>query len=283
MENTATTKFNPLSKFFRQPAVYIKLPSNDKFWKEGTLDLPATGEIPIYPMTARDEITLRTPDALMNGSGVVDVIESCCPNIRDGWNMPSIDVDTVLIAIRVASYGTEMDVETDCPFCKAENKHGINLQNSLASIVCPDYNKLVEIDDLKIKLMPQPYFSVNRRNSIQFEEQRMAAALEKPDSDERSQEIVASMNKLIAIGIETVTDSTEFIETADGNRVNDKDFIREFYDNANSGVVKKVQERLGEINLEGAVKPQTAACAECQKEYQIPLMFDYANFFDQGS
>jgi hypothetical protein len=285
MENTPASapKFNPLSKFFRQPAVYIKLPSNGRYWKEGALELPVTGEIPVYPMTARDEITLRTPDALMNGSGVVDVIESCCPNVRDGWNMPSVDVDTALIAIRIASYGTEMDVDTTCPFCNAENKHGINLQNSLAGIVCPDYNKPVEVDDLKIKLMPQPYFSVNRRNTIQFEEQRMAAALEKPDSDERSMEIANSMSKLIQIGIDTVTDSTEYIETADGARVGEKEFIKEFYENANGSIVKSIQERLGEINTEGAVKPQTAACAECHKDYQIPLMFDYANFFGQGS
>jgi len=285
MENTPASvpKFNPLSKFFRQPSVYIKLPSNGRYWKEGALELPATGEIPVYPMTARDEITLRTPDALMNGSGVVDVIESCCPNVRDCWNMPSIDVDTVLIAIRIASYGTEMDVDTTCPFCNAENKHGINLQTSLASIVCPDYNKPVEVEDLKIKLMPQPYFSVNRRNTIQFEEQRMATALEKPDSEERSMEIANSMSKLIQIGIDTVTDSTEYIETADGSRVAEKEFIKEFYENANGSIVKSIQERLGEINTEGAVKPQTAACAECHKDYQIPLMFDYANFFGQGS
>jgi len=289
MENTPDSstapvpKFNPLSKFFRQPAAYIKLPSNGQYWKEGSLDLPVNGEIPIYPMTARDEITLRTPDALMNGSGVVEVIQSCCPNIRDGWAMPSIDVDTILIAIRVASYGTEMDVETNCPHCGAANKHGIDLKVSLAGITCPDYNKKIEIDNLKIKLIPQPYFIVNRRNTIQFEEERMAKALEQPDSPERIKEIASSMSHLIQIGIDTVADSTEYIELEDSSRVTDKDFIKEFYNNANGNVVKKVQARLSEINVEGAVKSQTAACAECQKEYQIPLLFDYANFFASGS
>jgi hypothetical protein len=288
MENTpanpaSAPKFNPLSKFFRQPSVYIKLPSTGQYWKDGALDLPVTGEIPIYPMTARDEITLRTPDALMNGSGVVDVIQSCCPNIRDAWAMPSVDVDTVLIAIRVASYGTEMDVETSCPFCNAENKHGINLKVSLASITCPDYNKKVEIDNLKIKLAPQPYFSVNRRNTIQFEEQRMTNALQQPDSPERIREISDSMAKLIQIGVDTVAESTEYIELEDGTRVTDSNFIKEFYNNATGNVVRVVQARLGDINLEGAVKPQTAACEECQKEYQIPLLFDYANFFASGS
>ena len=197
--------------------------------------------------------------------------------------MPSIDVDTVLIAIRVASYGNAMDVSTKCPFCEAENTHSIDLQVSLASIVCPDYTKKLEINDLKIKLMPQPYFAANRQNSINFEEQRMIAALEKSDSPERTKEIGDSMARLIQIGIDTVSESTEYIELVDGTRVAEKEYIKEFYENANSNVVKTIQTRLGEINVEGAVKPQAAACAECSKEYQIPLVFDYASFFDQGS
>jgi hypothetical protein len=61
-------------------------------------------------MTTKDEITLKTPDALLNGQGVVNVIESCCPAIKDAWAMPSIDVDATLIAIRIASYGNQMDL-----------------------------------------------------------------------------------------------------------------------------------------------------------------------------
>ena len=125
MENLNTpATANPLSKYFRQPAIYMDLPSRGKYWPDGTLDLPVTGKLAVYPMTTRDEITLRTPDALMNGTSVVDVIQSCCPSITNAWRMPSVDVDAVLIGIRIASYGNEMDFDTRCPYCKAENKHG---------------------------------------------------------------------------------------------------------------------------------------------------------------
>ena len=103
-----TPQSNPLAKHFRQPALYVKLTSNGSFWPDGSLDLPVTGEIPIYPMTTKDEITLRTPDALINGTSVVKVIESCAPNIKDAWKMPTVDVDSTLIAIRIASYGPKM-------------------------------------------------------------------------------------------------------------------------------------------------------------------------------
>ena len=55
---------NPLKQYFRQPAIYIRLPSQGKNYPEGSLNMPPTGELAVYPMTAIDEITYRTPDAL---------------------------------------------------------------------------------------------------------------------------------------------------------------------------------------------------------------------------
>ena len=79
---------NPLSGHFRQPAVFLKLPSEGRYWQSGSINMPANGEIGVMPMTAKDEIMLRTPDALMNGQGVVSVIESCVPAIQNAWSIP---------------------------------------------------------------------------------------------------------------------------------------------------------------------------------------------------
>ena len=61
---------NPLTQYFRQPAIYVKLPSNGQHYPEAALNMPANNELPVYPMTAIDEITYRTPDALFNGNAV---------------------------------------------------------------------------------------------------------------------------------------------------------------------------------------------------------------------
>jgi hypothetical protein len=286
MENsTNVASANPLSKYFRQPAIYLKLPSNGQFWPEGAVELPVTGEIPVYPLTARDEVTLRTPDALMNGSGVTDVIHSCCPSIKDAWKMPSVDVDAVLIGIRIASYGHSMDLDTNCPKCNEENRHSVDLRTILAGLSCPDYSHKVETNNLKIKVKPQAFFGVNRQNSIGFEEQRLLEALEKADltTEERGKQISESMGRLVKIGVDTVTDSTEYIELEDGTTVTNKEFIREFYNNSGSGVVRAVQEHLAEINKQTALAPQRVACSACSNQYEIPMEFDYANFFANGS
>ena len=286
MENLNTpATANPLSKYFRQPAIYMDLPSRGKYWPDGTLDLPVTGKLAVYPMTTRDEITLRTPDALMNGTSVVDVIQSCCPSITNAWRMPSVDVDAVLIGIRIASYGNEMDFDTRCPYCKAENKHGLNLSTVLDNIVCPDYSEKVSYQDLQIKLYPQEYFSVNRAGTLDFEEQQLLQALEKTNitDGERSQQVADSVNRLISAGLDTITGGTEYIVINQQNRVTEKEHIKEFYSNAPSTVTKLVQSRLSELATLGGIQPPSVACSECAKTYEAPVEFDFANFFGNGS
>ena len=78
-------KINPLIGMMRQPKIYIKLPSNGNYWSDGSLQLSPNGEYPVYSMTAKDELILKTPDALLNGQAVVDVIQSCLPNIINAW------------------------------------------------------------------------------------------------------------------------------------------------------------------------------------------------------
>ena len=77
---------NPLNKYFRQPAVYISLPSGGNY-PPHVVTPSKTGELGVMPMTAKDEIRFKTPDALMNGVGVVDVIHSCIPDIKDAWQI----------------------------------------------------------------------------------------------------------------------------------------------------------------------------------------------------
>ena len=68
---------NPLKKYYRQPKQFVKLPSNYRFYTEGSISVPESREVAVYPMTAKDEMMFKTPDALLNGQATVDVIQSC--------------------------------------------------------------------------------------------------------------------------------------------------------------------------------------------------------------
>ena len=63
-----TENTNPLNKYFRQPAIYVSLPSGTDY-PPHVITPAQTGELGVMPMTAKDEIRFKTPDALMNGQG----------------------------------------------------------------------------------------------------------------------------------------------------------------------------------------------------------------------
>jgi hypothetical protein len=278
---------NPLAKHFRQPAIYLTLPSNGAYWPDGSLELTMNNQVAVYPMTTRDEIMLRTPDALLNGESVVQVIQSCCPQIKDAWKMPSIDVDAVLIGIRVASYGEGMDIDSFCPNeeCKHENTHQLDLTTILDAIHTPNYNQLVEVQGLKIKLKPQTYFEGNKANMANFEEQQLLSVINDDSLDDAAKRVKFKehMDRMINVNLEVLTSGTEYIETNEGEKLYQSAFIKEFYDMSDNKVLTAVRKQF-EIFAEAAALPKSnVICEECQNSYPVAVTFDYTRFFVNAS
>ena len=279
------TQSNPLSKHCRQPAIYLRLPSQGSYWPDGAVMLPVNGELPVYPMTTKDEIMLRTPDALINGSGVVSVIQSCIPAIQDAWAMPSVDVDACLIAIRIASFGNDMNLSSHCPKCNHENEHTIELATALDQLGMPNYNETIVDSDLVIKLKPQNYYTVNRTNMISYEEQRILSIIneENLSLEEKEANLREITDKLIDLNIENLVNSTDYVLTAEGDKVTDPEYLKEFYTNTGSALIRKIQLKLGEFVESAGVKPYQTTCNECSAEYRTDVVFDYSSFFASGS
>ena len=88
--------------------------------------------------------------------------------IKDAWAIPSLDVDTLLVAIRVASYGHEMEFGTACPKCNHESNQAIDLRTVLDSMKAADYNECLESGDMKIFFKPMTYKNLTDNNQLQF-------------------------------------------------------------------------------------------------------------------
>lgn len=271
---------NPLSKHFRQPAVYLKLPSEGKFWPRESLNLPSTGDIPVYPMTVKDEITLKTPDALMNGSGVAEVIESCCPNIKNAWDVPTVDLDAILIAIRLASYGEGMDLSTTCPSCKEENEFTVDLRVLLDSIRSADYNP-VSINNLEFRFRPQTFKALNEINMISFEQQKLVDAISNSDlsPDEKSAHVKTAFEKLTDMNIMALVNSIESIKLEDGTIVENRGHLKEFISNCERRVYDNIKDLVAAEAAKVKLDPIALSCTSCNHQYNTELNFDQANFF----
>ena len=162
-----TENINPLQKYYRQPVIYIKLPSNGRYYDSNTFTPTETGEIPILPMTAKDELTFKTPDAMINGQATVDVIKSCVPNLLDPWKMVNYDTDAILLAIRIATYGETMDIRFVVPVTNEEQEHTVNLPavlEDLGKVNVEDYATTSK--GFKIKILPLDYKNLTKNNLL---------------------------------------------------------------------------------------------------------------------
>lgn len=275
----AVNSNNPLLKHFRQPAIYLRLPSGGRFWNPKSLDLPESNDVPIYPMTIKDEITIKTPDALMNGQGVVDVIQSCCPSIKNAWDIPSVDLDAIFIAIRIASYGPDMDIDTVCPHCQEENRHVVKLVELLDGIKSPDYSS-VELDDLVFEFKPQTFKNYNDANLVGYEQQKLIAAITDSglSDDQKVEQFNTIFPRLTDMNATNVVNNIQAIIT-NGTQVTERHHIKEFIMNCDRKTFAEIKETVDRLSAEIKIKPLTAQCASCTKEYTQELTFDQANFF----
>ena len=275
---------NPLSQYFRQPAIYIKLPSQGNYYPEGAIEMPQNGEVPVLPMTAIDEITYRTPDALFSGQAVINVIQSCVPAIKDAWAIPSIDIDTILVGIRIASYGHDMTFSTTCPSCQNEDEYGVDLRTVLDRMKKPDYTTPIKQGDIEIYFRPMTYKNLSDNNKIQFDEQRIFQSLTTDGSVDNTQLTAMSdaLKRMTEMTVSALSQSIMTIKTPTA-MVTEQEYISEFMKNCDSKLFNLIQNYVVEHKAEAEMQPIMINCNACQHEYQQSITLDMSNFFGRAS
>ena len=280
-----TENTNPLNKYFRQATVYIKLPSGLQY-PANVIEPTNTGELAVQPMTAMDEIKFKTPDALMNGQGVVDVIQSCIPQIKDAWQIVSYDIDAVFLGIRIATYGETMDVTYTMPNTTEQRSHTINLPAFLEDINKQKIEHLFKINELTFHVSPLTYRDMNLVSLETFQQQRIYAGLRNADikDEEKVKTFDESFKKMTDLTNEILLKSIKKIDTGSETVVNPA-HISEFLQNTDAKLMSQLQDQLQKFRQQGSAPSiKMKSSAEDIKKgapvsYEVPVTFDTANFF----
>jgi len=273
---------NILEKYQRQPKLYIDLPSKGRWYPPNAI--AKSEELAVYSMTASDEISTKTPDALFSGNTTVSIIQNCVPEIKNAWEVPSVDIYAILSAIRMASYGDTMNIDSACENCSAENTYAISLQSIIDYFLTQEYIDNCKINDVSFELAPLNYKEFNDINKINFKLQRqIVQVIPTIESEEdQAKELQKIYDQLSELKFKSICTSVTSVEVL-GEEENESNYnnILNFLKNSEKEFYNKVESTIIKNNTVWTVPPSDVVCAACEHKYQIDIEIDYSNFFDQ--
>lgn len=276
------TRINPLKQYFRQFKMYLKLPSGTGYYKPGVVEFTDSGEVGIMPMTGKDELLLKNPDALLNGEALIGLINSCVPAIKNPIELLTNDVDAIVTAIRAVTFNDSLETEMRCPSCSHENSFKMDLGYVLNSMSYLDPEYVVNLDSgLSVFVKPYSFPDILSALHAQFEQSKITKSIENDDlSDEQRLKMFSSAFKEIATVTYNLMCKTVIKVVDERNNINvsDPEFIKEFLQNIDKKSVDLISNQIQAINQIGIKRDFMAKCEKCGHEWSSEVDFNPVNF-----
>src|SRR6056300_1235209 len=158
-------------------------------------------------MTASDEMLYKTPDAMITGNATANNIKSCIPAVLDPWNVVTIDVDSLLISIRLATYGDTMTIDHRCS-CGEQNSYEINLNKYIEYYHSCTFHDTLKIDDFTFKIKPLTYrkWTEIQKKSVTLQRAINTQVQNIEDEDQKMAAIDNISNQINELAINTIFD-----------------------------------------------------------------------------
>jgi hypothetical protein len=273
-----------LSKYSRVPGINVYLPSKGAYGPEG-INLDVAGSVRTLPMTANDELALNSPDLLISGRAVNMVLESCCPDIPNAGDLPNVDVEVLLLAIKCNSSGEKLDVSGRCEKCEHEYSYDVSIPNLLQDITYIEDQNIIELSSgVKIVLRPLTW---NQSSAIRFELMKEAKSFEdfvKNNQDDnllfkRREQLHVTVREL---NLKSILSCVIGVITPDNITVDDYEEIYYFLKDLTKADFQLIENSWGSMNKKGLPRHLDVKCENCGHEQKHELEYNPVNFLGLG-
>lgn len=277
-----TQAANPLSQYFRQVKLYMKLPGGTSYYTPDVIEFNDMGEIGIMPMTGQDEMLLKNPDALLNGEALVEVIKDCAPAVKNVKLLLANDVDAIITAIRYATFNDALETDINCPSCGHKNNFKLNLQYSIDNMQFLESEYVVNLESgVSVFVRPYIFPEMLKAMHMQFEQTKLARQMDNDNltDGQRSALFTKTFKEIATIKFDLMAGTIiKVVDEAKGVNVTDKKFIKEFVLNIDKKSADKIGDLLKMISKVGVKKTFTAKCGKCNHEWENDIDFNPVNF-----
>ena len=274
---------SPLKKYTRQPKIYIDLPSKGKYYSNNVLYEDSYSNLAVFSMTANDEILYRTPDALINGQATAKNIQSCIPSILKPFNLVTLDVDALLLSIRLATYGPKMQIGQRCRKCNEENEYEVDISKYIEYLNRLEFDDSMMYNDFKINFVPLTYTNYTdlQKESVGYQR---ALSIQIPnivDEDEKAKATDQILSSIAKMNMKSILLSINSIEV-EGEVEKDKKAIYEFIESYDVDMFKAIKAHIDKQYETWLLPEETVKCTACDAENKIRITIDQTDFFAKG-
>ena len=281
---------NPLEPYFRKPQVYITLPSQGRWYQRQDITLTADNELAIYGMTARDDVLLNTPDAMLNGEALRKVIANCVPDVHNINALVTPDLEAIFVGMKLASGDGTIEINRVCPKCGHDCSWDLQCQPILDSQSIIDYQDGSVILDQSLEVHVKPYNFQQRSLFIQreYQEERALRQWEtmNPNSDDllKAEVMAQAIDNISKLTIDLVSASITHVKILEtGVVVTEPEHIRDWLASAPRAQAEAIIAAVDLLNKCGPDKNIPVACTACQHTWQETVSYDPISFFVKRS
>jgi hypothetical protein len=267
LTNPQTNVINPLMQRVRIPGETFTLPSGGVFYTHGELSPEVVnGEVHVYPMTAIDELIMKSVDKVFSGDAVKEIFGRCVPSVLQPGQLSAKDVDFLLVALRKVSYGPtfEMSYTHDCE--KAElHTYEVSLDEYIRGVNRLNPTTIRQQFEYKtpnnqtIVFKPASYDDI-----VKMYQQQHAEGIGTDVSN--NEELRRILIGVIAL-IDRVDDTT------------DPDMILEWLKSLPVLWLQSISEAAGKTTNWGIQFEVTVTCKDCNKPVKVPTPLNPISFF----
>lgn len=275
---------NPLEDFYRSKEIYVKLPTQGK-WYKNPPKLTSNGEIGVMPMTVKDELLLRIPDSLYNSEALFLVLKSIAPDIIDPYEISIPDVDSILIASRAVTQNKEYNIAVKCPKCFEISDYSLNIPAMLSKLKTINPDVEIEIKGLKLRLKPNTLATLTASSIETVETSKLKAIIaetEKRGEFAKAKEMVEnSLQRISAATMAVIADMIESVTTPKGDVVTEFKDILAWIQNLDKRSVDIIKKEGDHLNDNGIQKMHKFTCGneKCNHAFETKVEFNPTFFF----
>jgi len=277
------------------PSVEIALPTMAAFYpKDKVLKKDADpANISIGPLSMLEESAILDPMLLISGRAITRLINHIAVQVDNPQELCEVDVQAMLIACRMASYGNELVLEHVCPHCENTNTIQIDLSEHIQRFSpytteeLNEFNIETSIGQI-VSLKPISYEDAVNLTISSIKTNIDAEEFENiSDKEMLSTKYIEAykkqFEKVLSTNVDAMTSTIYYVTTKSGKKVTDRSKIQEWIATLPPVDINLITERVKKINEDIQERSKLElTCQSCKKNDIIYVELDPQKLFTQA-